>query len=310
MVARRNYLQDPSRTGVRTGRWSAFAVLLGVGLFALAPSARAVIIDSGDGTGNTSAPPDDPGWVYVGTRSDLTAVYIGGGWVLTANHVPLGTVIIDGVIYAPIVGSDVQLSNGDGTFADLKIFAIAGDPGLADLPIRSDALTVGTALMMIGQGRDRGAFTTWDPGAPNAPISGYEWLNTRSRRWGTNHIDGIPSSRILNTVSFFARFDAGQPDHEAQVVQGDSGGAVFIKNGGVWELAGIQFARSEFMGQPMDTALYGNFSYASDLSFYRDEILDVIAAPEPGLSLQIACGGLGVWMLDCRRRRDPHSTPP
>lgn len=42
---------------------------------ALAASASAVIIDSGDGTGNTTAPvPDDPGWSNVGNRTGLTGV--------------------------------------------------------------------------------------------------------------------------------------------------------------------------------------------------------------------------------------------
>jgi hypothetical protein len=43
-----------------------------------AAGAAAVIIDSGDGTGNTSAPSPDPGFANVGTRySAYGAVYIG-----------------------------------------------------------------------------------------------------------------------------------------------------------------------------------------------------------------------------------------
>ena len=49
--------------------------------------AAAVIIDSGDGTGNTGAPPDDPGWDNVGTRGGMTVVYVDNGWVVTAAHV-------------------------------------------------------------------------------------------------------------------------------------------------------------------------------------------------------------------------------
>ena len=60
----------------------------------LTGAASAVIIDSSDGTGNTAAPSPDPGWSYVGTRGGLTAVYLGDGWVLTANHVGAGDVTL------------------------------------------------------------------------------------------------------------------------------------------------------------------------------------------------------------------------
>ncbi len=45
--------------------------------------AAAVIIASGNGTGNISAPPDDPGWDNVVNLTGLTGVYLGNGWVLT-----------------------------------------------------------------------------------------------------------------------------------------------------------------------------------------------------------------------------------
>ena len=62
----------------------------------LASPAAAVLIDSGDGTGNTTAPADDPGFIHIGKRSQFSAVYVGNGWVLTANHTGVGAVEIDG----------------------------------------------------------------------------------------------------------------------------------------------------------------------------------------------------------------------
>ena len=41
----------------------------------------------GDGTGNVTAPPDDPGWDHLGTKGGTTVVYVGNRWVLTAHHV-------------------------------------------------------------------------------------------------------------------------------------------------------------------------------------------------------------------------------
>ena len=40
-----------------------------------ARSARAVIIDTLTGTGNTTAPADDPGWANVGIRGIGTGIY-------------------------------------------------------------------------------------------------------------------------------------------------------------------------------------------------------------------------------------------
>ena len=51
----------------------------------LAFDASAVIIDSADGTGNTTAPIDDPGFANVGKRGSLTGIYVGYGWILTLH---------------------------------------------------------------------------------------------------------------------------------------------------------------------------------------------------------------------------------
>ena len=49
--------------------------------------AAPVLIATGDGTGNTEAPAADPGFGNVGIVNSLSGVYVGNGWVLTANHV-------------------------------------------------------------------------------------------------------------------------------------------------------------------------------------------------------------------------------
>jgi len=75
--------------------------------------AQAVIIETGDGTGNVTAPPDDPGWANLGTRNGTTVVYIGRRWVLTANHVGVGDVVFEGQTYSPVPGSKIQFENPD-----------------------------------------------------------------------------------------------------------------------------------------------------------------------------------------------------
>ena len=236
---------------------AAIALACGVG------SATAVIIDSGDGTGNTTAPPDDPGWDHVGKRSGLTAVYLGNGWVVTANHVLEGSVILGGVTYGAIPGTKTQI----GT-ADLAVFQLSSHPPLGLLPISTNPDITGDEVVMIGHGLDRGASTS-ACGPP--PIGGYLWDVTRSVRWGENEVDAY--ANVLSTDTFYTTFDQSGLTHEAQGAHGDSGGAVFVKNGADWELAGVMLATASFACQPGETALYGNLTYAADLSVYRSQLL-------------------------------------
>jgi hypothetical protein len=161
-------------------------------LLLLVLPAGAVIIDSGDGAGNTSAPVDDPGWANVGNRGGLTAIYIRNGWVLSANHVGVGPTTFDGVVYEAIPGTttrlDTYLEGGGTTPADLKIWGIYPHPPLPALAIRSSTSQPNGEVTMIGSGRNRDATKTdsdnpevwipsplnppWPPSPPTDPIDG------------------------------------------------------------------------------------------------------------------------------------------
>ena len=71
-------------------------------------------------------------------------------------------------------------------------------------------------------------------------------------RWGTNKVAG--TGEHPDTLTFATNFTkivgAGSTANEAQGADGDSGGAVFIKNGTTWELAGVMIAIATFEGQP------------------------------------------------------------
>jgi hypothetical protein len=295
----------------RLGHGSA-ALLFCAVMFLYLPATHAVIIRSGDGSGNTTAPPDDPGWANVGLRGGGTGVYLGNQWVLTANHVGAGTITLGATVYNPIPGSAVQLSNPPSytPLTDLLMFRIDTDPGLPPLTISSAAPLPGAELLMIGRGRNRQANlthwdATWNEVGPPGVHRGFKWAAGRTARWGENHVAAAGvAAQVggLDVLGMLTTFDeVSTLAHEAQAATGDSGGAVFHKNGANWELAGTIIAVTNLSGQPASTAVFNNTTFSADLSVYRQQILTLVAIPEPG-SLVLALVGAAVLAV-CRRRR-------
>jgi hypothetical protein len=63
----------------------------------------------------------------------------------------------------------------------------------------------------------------------------------------------------------------GLTNLETQAIPGDSGSAVFFRRNNQWELAGIVNATFNFTNQPSSTAVFGNATMLSDLSFYNQD---------------------------------------
>ena len=274
-------------------------------LLLLAAPAAAVLIDSGAGTGNTTAPASDPGWDNVGTRGNLSVVYLGNSYVITASHTGVGDVVFNGITHQAVPGTDVVLRNPDMSFADLRLFSIHPIPLLPSLTISSVVPGIGDDIVLIGNGRDRGDVTSWDSNGPPppGPIGGYEWLGSQTMRWGTNEVDSYSTISLLGltTKAIVAIFDAGALPHESIATTGDSGGALFHDTGSQWELGGIMFVISQFGGQPANASLYGNAVHSVDLAFYQDDILAVVALPESASGLW--WGTAALLALARRRRR-------
>jgi hypothetical protein len=244
--------------------------------------AQAVLIAGPDGEINTTAPAPDPGFDHVGLIGGLSGVYLGEGWVLTASHVGVGTFVLGGVPYEPIPGSSIRLTNDSGADPDLLLFKLFERPPLPGLALASASPSLNESVILVGNGRNRGAETTWNG------IEGWEYGSGRTLRWGTNRIAtvgvdiDIPlGSGPSTTRSFVMNFDSlrgpSRNDPEAQAVPGDSGGAVFAWRNDTSELVGLLFAQSFFQDQPSQTALFGNASLAGDVRFYRDQIVAALA---------------------------------
>ncbi len=271
-------------------------------------TAGAVLIATGDGSGNTTPPAADPGFDNVGRVSGLSGVYLRNGWVLTADHVAPGAFRLAGVSYPQIPGSSVSFENTNGTSADLRVFKILGRPPVLDLLIADEAPSVGQLVTLVGNGRERGSEIDWMGNI------GWTWEVTTSTRWGTNRIEGIDEWR-LDTRSFSFVFDElanpASGEHEADVIEGDSGGGVFVGAGPGARLIGILFARSSFEGQPEETSVYGNLGVAADVFAYRDAILDVIDRPGCSDGLDDDLDGLIDYPADlgCTDANDPDEAP-
>ena len=256
--------------------------LFALGLpLALAVSAAAVIIDSVSGAGNVTDPAPNSVWDNVGIQNNaLSAVYLRNGWVLTANHSGPGDVWFGGVLYPWVPGVSVRLSNPDTSLADLVLFKLQTPfPPLSALSIRATSPPIGTSLILIGNGRNRGAATTWNG------FGGYLWGPGATKRWGTNDVENVNADSwepfFENTQLFGSRFDESNPPHsdEAQAAVGDSGGAVSV-DGSSHELAGIMIGIIVYNEQPAESALYTNLTLMADLSVYRDQI-NYWMLPEP-----------------------------
>lgn len=305
-------------------RWVAGMAVLIAGVSAR--PARAVVIDRVNaGSANTTAPADDPGWNNVGAIGIGAGVYLGYGWVLTANHIGSGNGInLGGVTYTMAPGSGHRLTNagaaGKTATTDLYMFQLQGAlPNLPAIRITSIAPANGDTVTMIGRGSVQEANRTfWNVNDSSTPWvwtettaalatdAGYKTTGGGTMRWGTNAIDYTDWFSVgADVFGLGTTFDPGVSNNEAQVVVGDSGGAVFVKQAGAWSLAGIIIAQGMFPQQPggTSTAVFFGTSYFADLSYYRPQIM-ALAVPEPAAMTQLlAASGIGVGVWWFRRRR-------
>jgi hypothetical protein len=231
----------------------------------------------------TVVPPDFPYWENVTQRryEGPSVIYLGGGWALTARHVGMGEILLSDGVYMPLVRSRHTLMNENGTGADAMIFELdpsAEIPDLPILPIASAPLQVGEEVLVIGFGRERAKVSVWH--ADGEPYFGFEWSANGAKRWGTNRITAVGellAHQGSRTHVFAFQFDEPHSDqmtlYEAQAATGDSGGGVFVKRNDEWLLAGMMVSVTGKSQTPHKAATYGDFTYAADMSAYRDEIM-------------------------------------
>lgn len=291
-------------------------VLVAVGA---AQEASAVIVYN-DPDGQTTAPnladPTEGGWGYVGSFHGSSAVAIGPNHFISSKHqsgpnepAVSGTFTLNGIPYA--VTGYTSIPN-----SDLRVWEVG-----STLPLYAPLYTgdpTGLQATVIGYGRHTlgAAVTTSDP-APNA--HGWVWGETGGESWGSNTVD----AQVQDGSWRFLRFDFDPTTGEGTLAANDSGGGLFVQEGGVWKLAGVHYGvESAYNYAPQDAgafsaAIYegqglyynGNngwvdarsgpqFAYSMDISYYAGDIQ--AAVPEPASLTLLASGAVGLMI---RRRR-------
>ncbi len=231
------------------------------------PAAQAiVVIGSGDPTHNTTAPTGGlagSGWQWQGVWAGLAGTAIAPDFLITAAHVGGG--VGGGFSYRDKVY--VAVASYLAPDADLRLWRVAGTlPDFAPRYTGTSELNKGAVV--FGFGGPRGDIVTAAAGA-GKKLKGWTWSNRDgSLRWGTNTVAAIFAANGADTTTrggsvggdlLACTFDSAAGNEEATVTDGDSGGGVFLLDGGKWKLAGIIRAVE---GKFRLTATDGDFSAA------------------------------------------------
>jgi hypothetical protein len=199
--------------------------------------AKAVLFDAtGDPSYNTNAPAgplEGSGWQFEGQFGGFPGTVVDPHFFMTAKHINGDTntpFIFEGSNYYPI--ASFVAPNPD---VDLRLWQVAEQlPRYA--PCYTGSNEVGASLMVIGRGTQRGSEII-TAGVTN----GWRWGTVDSvMRWGVNQVDSIKFAG--GAPYLYATFTHGASSNECHLSSGDSGGAAFIQENGVWQLAGIHYS--------------------------------------------------------------------
>ena len=212
----------------------AVAAIIFAFLSTLATTNAIILYRTGDPAANTTEPTGNlagSGWQYEGLFGAFLGTAIAPHFFITAQHfgVQSNTFFYRGVNYTILQWFDDPNS-------DLRIYEVAEQfPDYAPLYSRGDEL--GQHLVVFGRGTQRGSDVF-----SNGMLRGWEWGGSDAvERWGENQVNDIVSFGSLGDM-LYALFDANGFPEEAHLSSGDSGGAVFLSDNGVWKLAALNYS--------------------------------------------------------------------
>ncbi len=281
-----------------------------VAVIAAAPACQAVILFGLDNSANRTDPGSGSPFSTVALVADAgkanpsgSAVHLGGGYMLTANHVGMRPyVTFDGSTFyqRDLSFSPVQVAAN----VDMQVFRLTTTP------------TVGSASLYGGFGEQiaPALLVGWGVGRnPTVPVdsASVAWgdSSTLAKRWGINTPRGLTNvayqSGTYTSIYTVLGTDTGTPaglgDSEAAATLYDSGSALFQKLGGIWYLIGLTTAvetgGTSIFGNDTSASPNGDINAFARVSTYRSSILSII--PEPSSAL---LGVVSLLLLAGRRR--------
>jgi len=292
-------------------RLSAFCVAGMLSSFCAHP-ASAIILYGNDNGANISDPATGVPWANVarvtnssGSLGNASAIYLGNGYMITADHVDGTHVTFDGItLFEVKPGSQQQVAPG----VDLKVFELTTRPDLPPVMLYEEALgnkDLNAASVLVGWGVGRDPST-----AINTTSVLWGDNSTQAKRWGTNttlntsqtltypHGSSSYSYETLRT-----RLLTSGGANEAAMARNDSGGALFQFIDGNWYLSGVATVVSQAGESRFGNTITGDLNYFARIGTYSDSIQAII--PEPGhLGAGVALLMLGSAILIRRRRFD------
>lgn len=308
-------------------------LLAGTVVCSAMPIANAMVASGGDtGTHHYAATYDVAEiWnrtVYIGTEnSGGTGTYLGQSadgrcWVLTAAHVSVGAMSVATTSTSSFslttTGDVVEITNSDGTAADLKLVAVnknseytsflEGQEYANSIGIYSGSLTTTTPLYTVGTGKSS---------AIGFGISS----GTRQKEWAgftadTDSATSVSTSTTWVTPCYVELFQSEKTGFQACTY--DSGSGVFIYGGAEtgWQVVGVNLAVAGYNGTKFVSSL-GNIGYMenasenniltcstffANLSPYAEQINAVMAIPEPS-AFGCLAGTFALALAASSRRR-------
>ena len=271
--------------------------------------AQALILYGEDNSANqtdpgTGLPFDSVAKISDGLGGNVsgTGIYLGNGYMLTANHVNNRShVTFDGSTFHEWDSAFTPVQIGS---TDMKIFKLSSDPGVSGVLLYGGNNELSQPGNIVGWGVGRN---------PSVPVetNSVAWgdSTTEAKRWDENTVEGFSTASdstytytAFNTVagSPFAS-PAGLGANEAAVTLNDSGSGFFQKIGGVWYLTGlttsVETLNTTNFGADQNLS-GGSENYFVRISAYQTQI--ALLVPEPGSALLTAITAIG---LISRRRR-------
>ena len=297
-----------------------------------AAPAPALVLWGLDNSANQSDPGTGAPWGAVakvtnsdGSLIEGSAVYLGNGFMLTANHVTMN------LTYSFVTFDEVETFAIDPTFndgvrsygkqvapgVDMAVFKLTSIPVSATaavlLPTATESFSASSSATLVGWGVGRNASS---PVGTNTV--GWDNATTSDKRWGLNAPRGANNlSYTLGSQNYLYEAlityagttnspnpaNKGLGSSEAGATLYDSGSGLFQEIGGDWYLIGLTTAvqSNGTTTYGADSSGGGDANYFARISTYDEQITALV--PEPSTLSLLALSGAAAAAMAIRRRR-------